>query len=507
VPRRRTRQRLLGLLAIVALLATSGIATASPRDGAPPDRERGRPDHAGEAGRPPHDGEADPSTWPVQPSSRVPMPEVSGPVTGGIRTGEPYGATLIALAEGWVEEEFFVAGSARAPGADDADYVTRILVRRPTDPAEFNGTIVLDWVNVTIPDDTDVSWPPMAHTIMERGFVYVAVSAQRLGVEGSPLALKQWDPVRYGTLRHPGDEYSFDIFSQAAEAILAPAVLGDLRPRLERRLALGASQSAGRLKAYINDHQRDAGVLDGFMPQISGPGGLDRAIAPVLWLNSQDEISSGGVAADSELFRLWEVAGPAHTTNEYHAYVNATYAHSHSGGLANPYDPEDAGAWGYRSQYGRCLTYNYFTVAYAWSAALVALDDWVRTGQAPPPMPRAERSEGALQFDEHGNLRGGIRSPLLDVPIATYYAGSTAPPGAGPDACAQIGSRMPLTGLTRVFTEEQLTELYPTSEDYLTRFEESVADAVQAGFVLPEGARELRRRVLDAAAFVGAATD
>ena len=471
----------LAVLLVVAMLTTSGIATAKESRSA------------------------------VEPSDTVPAPVVTGPITGGIRTGEPYGRTLIELPKNWVEEEFFIEGTARRADGETAPYKTRILVRRPTEPQDFTGTVALDWVNVTIPDDTDVSWPAMAHTITKRGYAYVAVSAQRLGVEYSPIALKQWDPVRYGSLSHPGDDYSFDIFSQASEAVLDPKVLGALRPRLEHRLAMGASQSAGRLKTYINDWHADARVFDGFMPQISGPSGVNRDLAPVLWLNSQSEIGGNQVDPDSGQFRLWEVAGPAHTTNEYHEYVFSTYAYSQSNGTLNPYDPEHAGAWGYQGfagspspSYGRCLTYNYFTVSYAWSAALVALDEWVRSGVAPAPMPRAQRDGSTLQFDQHGNLLGGVRSPLLEAPIAAYYAGTT-PPGAGADGCVQMGSRMPLTGLTRVFAEGKLTALYPTPEDFLAKFEQAVRDGVAAGTILPEGARELRRRAQDAAAFVAAA--
>src|SRR5690606_3416382 len=36
----------------------------------------------------------------------------------------------------------------RAPG-DEADYETRIVVRRPADPSDFNGTVVVEWLNVS----------------------------------------------------------------------------------------------------------------------------------------------------------------------------------------------------------------------------------------------------------------------------------------------------------------------------------------------------------------------
>jgi hypothetical protein len=440
-------------------------------------------------------------------SARVPAPTIEGPTSGGIRTGAPYAASLVPLPDGWVEEEFFISGTARGalyelhPG-DRAEYATRILVRRPTDPAAFNGTVVLDWTNVTVPDDTDVNWISMGHTLRERGYAYVAVAAQRLGVEVSPLALKQWDPVRYGSLSHPGDDYSFDIFSQAAEAVLTEQVLGDLLDCVEVRLAVGASQSAGRLKTYITTFHASAQVVDGFLPQISGPSGVRTDLVPVLWLNSQHEIGDAEPMADTDLFRLWEMAGPAHAPNDYSLYTNHTVVKAHTNGLVDLYDPEAAADWGYRQRPGLCVTRNYFQAGPFYSLALVALDDWVRSGEPPAPMPRAERAGGGRVWDEHGNLRGGLRSPLLEVPIATYFAGGV-PDQADP--CGAVGGRTPLTGTTRIFDAGKLAALYGSGEGYLQAFTAAVDDALAAGHLLPESAEWLLERAPEAAAFVDAA--
>src|SRR3546814_11992209 len=60
----------------------------------------------------------------------------------------------------------------------------------------------------------------LGHDEMLRGgYAYVGVYTQITGVSASPLALKFWDPIRYAPLHHPGDEYEFDIFSQAARAM------------------------------------------------------------------------------------------------------------------------------------------------------------------------------------------------------------------------------------------------------------------------------------------------
>ena len=44
----------------------------------------------------------------------------------------------------------------------------------------------------------------------------MGVSAQQVGIDN----LRQKDPARYGSLMDPGDQYSYDIYTQAARALL-----------------------------------------------------------------------------------------------------------------------------------------------------------------------------------------------------------------------------------------------------------------------------------------------
>ena len=367
---------------------------------------------------------------------------------------------------------------------------TPLRPSRPANAQDFNGTLVFEWNNVTIPHDHDATWQNYWQTVFSRGYAYISVAAQLLSIEASPIALKQWDPVRYQSLSHPGDTYSFDIYQQAAEAALDSAVLGDLRPLVQRRIAMGASQSAGRLNTYINGWHEDSGVFDGFQPQVSGAGSVRRDVAPVLWLNSQSEIGTSQVAPDSGQFRLWELVGPAHTTGYSNNYRWAMLAYAHSNGSANIFDSDDAGAWGYQLPPGSCGIYNHFFAGPIWGAALVALDDWIRTGIAPAPQPRAARDANGRVYDDHGNMKGGVRSALLDAPIATYYAGGV--PATG-EPCA-AGGAAPLTGVTKVFDAATLAALYPTPGAYLTQFEASLDAMLAAGTLLPEGKAEYMRR-------------
>lgn len=67
---------------------------------------------------------------------------------------------------GFVETERFIEGQASRYRITDPLHdaqridianpcVTRVLVRRPVDPARFNGTVVVEWLNVTLDQDVD----------------------------------------------------------------------------------------------------------------------------------------------------------------------------------------------------------------------------------------------------------------------------------------------------------------------------------------------------------------
>jgi len=188
---------------------------------------------------------------------------------------------------GYVTEEFFVSGTASsyklaaAPPADgvwnaqpaaNAPFTTRIVVVRPSDPKKFNGTVVVEWLNVSGGVDAGVDWNTTHREITRNGYAYVAVSAQKVGIDGGfsitggSTPLKKANPERYGRLVHPGDAFSYDMFSQAGRAVRATGnvrVLGPLVP--QRVLAIGESQSAMFLTTYVNAVDPVAKVYDGFL--------------------------------------------------------------------------------------------------------------------------------------------------------------------------------------------------------------------------------------------------
>ena len=191
---------------------------------------------------------------------------------------EPASLSAVDLGpRGYVEEEFFVEGTARAyePAAPlnqdgrwnvqtttTAPYRTRVLVRRPKDPAKFNGVVELEWLNVSGGLDAAPDWGLGNAELLRSGSAWVGVSAQSVGVN----SLKN-DPARYGTLDHPGDAYSYDIYSQVGEALRRPTgtnLLGNRRYKIRTMIGDGESQSAFRMVTYVDAIQPQTDLFDGF---------------------------------------------------------------------------------------------------------------------------------------------------------------------------------------------------------------------------------------------------
>ena len=205
--------------------------------------------------------------------------------------GYPFNASTLDLAkQGFVEEEFFIQGTARSyeiprdqqsngtPAAATHPYKTRIVVRRPAAAGKFNGTAIVEWTNVSEGFDNEVDWFHSADHFVNAGYAWIGVSAQNVGVS----ALKQWSPGRYAFARcdrrrhGQGDALSYDIFAAAGQAVRGRAgssVMGTLR--VERVIATGHSQSAGRLATYFNSVHPLTPVYDAVV--LHGGGGKMRA--------------------------------------------------------------------------------------------------------------------------------------------------------------------------------------------------------------------------------------
>ena len=458
------------------------------------------------------------------PGADVARPTVTGPVAAGTHDG-PFLAMPAQLAEqyGYVEEEYFLEGDAAAyrpngelgedgqwtvTPVESARYRTRVLVRRPESADDFDGTVVVEWLNVTGGFDADPDFIFTHSELLRSGSAWVGVSAQQVGVEGgggvvsvpgaeAVGALTQWDPERYGELVHPGDPYSYDIFSQAAQAIRRPDdvdVLGGLDER--HVIATGESQSAARLVTYVDAVHPIAQIYDGFLIHSRGGGSAplddggsvlgegsvrirDDLGVPVLQFETETDMFGPlgfrrAEQPDTDLLRTWEVAGTSHidrSTIDYGIEMGADFTGGGALGVVN-----------------QCGSINDGPQAYVLQAALVALRAWVADGHLPPEAPRFEVSGDAIARDEQGIALGGIRTPAVDVPISVE-TGEVPTDRSG--LCVLFGDSRPLDAAI-------MATLYPTHEDYVAAVEASAEATVSAGFLLPEDADDIVAEAEDA---------
>jgi hypothetical protein len=377
----------------------------------------------------------------------------------------------------YVEEEFIVSGTARTYERTrrSARYATRVIVRRPADGQPFNGTVLAEWFNVTAQVDVDLDWALGYRYLLNERLAYVGISAQAAGVH----ALQVWDPARYGTLSHPGDQFSFDIYAQAVRAVRDGTLLGRQVP--ERVLASGHSQAGIRLHAFVERAQDETDVIDGFLLR----GDDDRTFAveepsvPVLHYMSESEVvgvagpASASFREDSANYRLWQVAGTSHNDTWGNNYWLLTQMPRDWLGLPVGWNEKRNGRYGEHAGPGLCdlrlSRTNQFPQRYSFAAALAHLERWVRGEGAPPPMPRLQLdATGKPVRDAYGNAVGGIRYPFVDVPVATY---------SGEGGC-------PLTGWTRPLDDATLRSLYPTHEHYVDAMTAAATAARDAGLLL-----------------------
>jgi hypothetical protein len=122
-----------------------------------------------------------------------------------------------------------------------------------------------------------------------------------------------------------------------------------------------------------------------------------------------------------------------------------------------------------------------FPNSVAFNAALRNLDAWVRTGTAPPRAEPILVENGRAVLDEYGNVKGGVRSPYVDVPTSTWTGSST-----GASFCFIAGHEVPFTG-------ERLRTLYRTHAAYVEAVRRNVADLVNKRFIVRQDADELIR--------------
>ncbi|MFW0783907.1 alpha/beta hydrolase domain-containing protein [Gordonia sp. CPCC 206044] len=411
-------------------------------------------------------------------------------------------------AHGFRENEYAVSGvAARFETSGDREltevgkdtFTTRILVRRPIDDARFNGTVVVEWLNVSSGSDAAADYTYLAEELVRGGFAWVGVSAQYTGITGgpgsvggldtpSPTGPAAKDPERYTGLHHPGDAYCYDIFGTVGAALRTVGADHPLAGLTVRRsLAVGESQSAMALTTYANLFAGYHRVHDGILIHSRAAAGMSlgevgRGIdidqvfdaepttirtdldIPVFIVQTETDVLTNfrfhlSRQPDTDRIRVWEIAGTSHA------------------------DLHQIGP--YEDMLGCPTPVNRGQQRFVLRAALHHLDAWAAGRSQPPSAPPLELdlSGATPQFvvDDIGNARGGVRTPCVEAPSQVL---SGVVGGEVSRICLLFGSTTPAA-------PEALAARYTDPSEYLRRYGEATDLAIAAGFVLADDREEL----------------
>jgi len=253
----------------------------------------------------------------------------------------------------------------------------------------------------------------------------------------------------------------------------------------------------------IHSHARLANgkpVYDGYLLRNPGnpsrlsqcgvaPGANDprRVVAkvdvPVIEVSAQGEVvaSQAQRRPDSDepgnRFRRYEIAGASHIDRYAYDRAFPTFADQTASGGAVQGTPD----WPFNAPCDPAIPLSTDArLMYAYDSALVALDRWARKGTPAPRAGMIEVKDGAVVLDAAGNGVGGVRSPWVDVPAATYF--TTSP---GPGTCFELGH-------TVAFDKAKMDSLYGNEKNYQTKFAQSVDQLVKAGWFTESDGKKIK---------------
>ena len=465
-------------------------------------------------------------------NAAIPNPTVIGPIPATAKPGDPshnypfFATDMDIASHGYIEEEYFLKGTANqyntSPTADATirstgnPYETRILVRRPLLAKNFNGTVIVDWMNVTNGFEYDTEWIRTFDYILRTGAIYVGAGVQRVGIFGSGTpnrGLKAWSPTRYADLdvtvggTITDDSLKYDILNQVFQALRQPVgidPLAGMRPKV--LIATGDSQSAGNLATYANSVHPLSPIVDVFVP--TGNGSVIRPdLTTKYWiLNSDYDVirtQAKNRRPDTERYVSWEIAGASHT--DYHNWL---YMHEvRYRDLQNVMSPPGTSICVLPA---RSRVRYYMVLQAAFDHAV----RWVTQGVQPPAAPYIEIADWTTTpltaaRDSYGIAKGGLRLADVIVPTAFNTGWTKGWLPASDSTCGQQGIFMPfqeaaeqqvtLPVLNQTFTLPALDELYKNHGSFVSQVTQVTNQNVKAGYLLKEDGQVIQQEAVHSA--------
>ncbi|NEY91749.1 alpha/beta hydrolase domain-containing protein [Tabrizicola oligotrophica] len=463
----------------------------------------------------------------------IPVTETSHIFNGAAWQVEPI--DLAAL--GFQEDEYLISGTSQVhnwmPNGNyettvtgEGAYVTRMTIRRPSDMSKFSGRVVVEIINPSAMYDWTAMWSALWGRVVANGDVYVGITSKPAVFPG----LIKFDADRYGRLKFqnpipvdqqacgqlPGEEgYSpnlskleenglaWDIFTQVGAMLKSDD--SPLGVQAKTVYLTGESQSGNYIVTYYKYFQPKARldrggksepIFDGFLleaatspegspiqqcatplaaddPQQVIPGRPE----PLMLINSQwdffpyrQRAPKPDSATATDRSRTWELAGSNHGWLWQYLYGDADHKDLAKGDLLGG---SEWTAW-------RCPPERPEVPLYMAEKAMYQhLIAWTEQGIAPPQAEPIALKPGSfdIDYDANGTAKGGLRLPMVAVPINAYGEGRATLS----DGCPEL---VPFDAAT-------LGKLYGSPDGYVKAFTAATDDLVQKGFLLEEDKAKL----------------
>jgi hypothetical protein len=423
---------------------------------------------------------------------------------------------------GYVEEEYFVNGTANVYDWDNdgtvtvkkanAPYTTRILVRRPRQ--NFSGTVIVELLFPARRFDWSMMWGFSHDYIVDNKHAWVGIT-----LPSSVDGLKKYDPERYANLSFanpspgtpcPGaqnnaaaameDGLKWDMISQVG-ALLK----GDTMKAQYLFLTTQGADVATYANAIHANLQNGKPVFDGYLlkapftmgringcapaPAANDPRQVIKNVGvPVIEVAAQGEIVGGTYASrrdDSDdakdRFRLYEVASAGHMDKS--AYFGFPALQDQVAAVGTAQGTEE---WPFTAPCTPAIPLMEPSLtSLVYNASFAALDQWMRKGTPAPRAPRIELKDAgtpqaSVVTDKMGHGLGGVRTPYVDVPDSTYSTNSV-----GPGVCREMGHKTS-------FDDAKMNELYGGKKNYNSRFIETINRLVKERWLTESDAKRLK---------------
>ena len=324
----------------------------------------------------------------------------------------------------------------------------------------------------------DLGYDPNISRLYENGLIWDIVTQTGRLLRSDTAANPLGKPARLVVLS--GESQQANYLASYYKWFAPAAHLPNGRPLFDGYLADCQTNPDPQTGPYMLPINQAAAITDPLPDDDPQLGWVPGRPVPWMALSSQwDYAAARGFAQPqnsdtaTHKARFWDLAGSNHSWEWQCLYGDACAGDLVKAGVGDP------------GSYDWHTTMNNPEVPLhmAEKAAYEALVTWVTEGVA-PPVPEHILSEpndpsfglgmyrDAAVYDEFGNARGGLRMPMVAVPIAGY--------GEGRDRLT------PPHGLTEIvpFSGEMLAQLYISKADYVEKYTAVAMELVQHRYLL-----------------------